>query len=237
MMKALAGCVALVCLSLATTGAGRGVQETKTGGAGVDRGTRAYDLKKRTLTSTAMPALTVKHDREMKYVGTQSFTLYDVAHAEQHFFVDADDENRVRRLYWVQFEGYLPTNTHTYNYKTTDLVKMGDFTFVSDSRAVHIPTVKTQQRPGSDGARARDFLEAKGYKFASDDMLWQRLVHMVDASKRDELMIIYMEDLGSSGLIAEDFAAKGKAASRWNEIAEGLLDRATGGLELKKMKK
>jgi hypothetical protein len=213
---------------------GGGRQEAKPAAASADRGTRAYDAKKRTLTSTARPALRIRHGKELKYIGTQNFTLYDVAHAEQHFFVDADDENRIRRFYWVQFEGYLPTNTHSYNYKSTDTVKMGDFMFVSDARPVHIPTTKAQQRPDSDGARARAFIESKGYRMASDDMLWQRLVHMVDASKRDELMIIYMEDLGGAGLVAEDFAEKGKAANLWKETAEGLRRRAADGIELKK---
>lgn len=235
MKIALACCVALTCLLVATASAGRGVvrQEAKPAAA-VDRGARTYDTKKRTLVSTALPAVSIKHGKDLKYIGTQSFTLYDVAHAEQHFFVDADKENRIRRFYWVQFEGYLPTNTHTYNYKTTDVVRVGDFMFVADSRPVHIPTAKAQQRPDSDGARTRAFIESKGYKLASDDMLWQRFVHMVDASKRDELMIIYMEDLGASGLIAEDFAEKGKAASLWKEIALGLRQRAAEGIEIKK---
>ena len=234
MKIALACCVALTCFLTAPATAGRGGQEAKPAAAALDRGARTYDLKKRTLTSTARPAVTIKHGKDLKYIGTQSFTLYDVAHAEQHFFVDADKENRIRRFYWVQFEGYLPGNTHTYNYKSKDVVKMGDFEFVSDSRPVHLPTAKAQQRPDSDGARARAFIESKGYKMASDDMLWQRLVHMADASKRDELMIIYMEDLGAAGFIAEDFAEKGKAANLWADISAALRERAKAGLELKK---
>ena len=240
MMRALACCVALTCLLTAVVAHVGAGQETKPAPATTaqsapsDRGTRTYNEKKRTLVSTARPALTLKHGKDLKYIGTQSFTLYDVAHAEQHFFVDADDEKRVRRLYWVQFEGYLPTNTHTYNYKSKDTAKMGDFMFFSDARAVHLPTAKAQQRPDSDGARARAFIFGKGYKLATDDMLWQRLVHMVDASNRDELMIIYMEDLGGAGLTAEDLAEKGKAASMWQDISEALRERAVRGLELKK---
>ena len=245
MKIALACCAVSACLLVATAAAvssavsgavsGGGRQETRpAAAASADRGARTYDAKKRTLTSTARPAVRIKHGKDLKYIGTQSFTLYDVAHAEQHFFVDADDENRVRRFYWVQFEGYLPTNKNTYNYRSADAVKMGDFMFVSDARPVHIPTTKAQQRPDSDGARARAFIESKGYRMASDDMLWQRLVHMVDASKRDELMIIYMEDLGASGLVAEDFAEKGKAASLWKDVSAGLRERAAAGLELKK---
>ena len=232
MNKALACCVVLTCLLTAPAPAR---QEAKPAAAESSRGARTYDSKKRTLTSTARPAVSIRHGRDLKYIGTQSFTLYDVAHAEQHFFVAADDENRVSRLYWIQFEGYLPTNTNTYNYTSKETARIGAFEFVADSRPINIAAVKAQQRPDSDGARARAFLESKGYRMASDDVLWQRLVHMVDASKRDELMIIYMEDLGSSGLIAEDFAEGGKAANLWEEVSEGLRLRAVNGLEFKKV--
>ena len=205
-----------------------------TAGTQVVRGERTFDEKKRTLFSTARPAVQLKFGRAFKYIGTQSFTLYGVAHAEQHFLVDADDEKRVRRLYWIQFEGYLPDNKHTYDYKITDTAKIGGYEFIADSRPVNIEAAKAQQRPDSDGARARAFLESKGYRMASDDALMQRLVHMVDASKRDELMIIYMEDIGASGLLAEDLSEKGKAANMWKGIAAGLLERAVGGIEMRK---
>ena len=237
MNKAFACCAVMTCLLLAPAPAGQGGarQETKPAAAASSaRGSRTYDPKKRTLTSTARPAVTIRHGKELKYIGTQSFTLYDVAHAEQHFFVAADEENRISRLYWLQFEGYLPTNTHVYNYRSRETAKIGAFEFVADSRPLNITAVKALQRPDSDGARARAFLESKGYKMASDDVLWQRLVHLVDDTKRDELMIIYMEDLGTAGLLAEDFAENGKAASLWKDISEGLRQRAVSGLEIKK---
>ena len=70
------------------------------------------------LTSADTPAIRLEFDKAFKYVGGQTFILYDVASAEQHFFVDADEQGRVKRFYWVQFEGYLPNNTHAYDYKS-----------------------------------------------------------------------------------------------------------------------
>src|SRR4051812_35220338 len=74
-------------------------------------------VKNQELISTGLPAIKIRFDKPFKYVGQQSFVLYDVANAEQHFFVDADKEGRIKRLYWIQFEGYLPDNSHTYRYK------------------------------------------------------------------------------------------------------------------------
>ena len=86
---------------------------------------QARSVKGQFLTSPEMPAVRMEFDKGFKYVGSHSFILYDVAHAEQHFFIDADKERRVRRMYWVQFEGYLPSNTHTYRYKVNKTANIG----------------------------------------------------------------------------------------------------------------
>src|SRR5437764_7787607 len=71
-------------------------------------------VKGQVLTSTAMPALRLEFNKEFKYIGNQDFILYDVTRAGQHFFVDADKPGRTKRLYWVEFEGYLPSKTRTH---------------------------------------------------------------------------------------------------------------------------
>jgi hypothetical protein len=190
----------------------------------------ARSVKGRVLTSTAMPAVRLHFDKGFKYAGSQSFVLYDVANAEQHFFVDADKQGRIHRLYWVQFEGYLPTNTHAYRYQVSKTVQIGGLEFIADAFPRNIKV--NPGRPDSDGARARAFLESKGYRMASDDLLMQRLVYLVDEAKRNELMIIYIEDLSAMNLTAADFAENGRAATRWNEISTGLLERALKGLKI-----
>src|SRR5262245_59203334 len=103
------------------------------------------------LTSKELPAVSLKFDTEFKYVGGQSFILYDVARAEQHFFVDADEKGRIKRMYWVQFEGYLPSNTHSYRYKSTKTVKIGGLEFIADGWARNVKD--SPGRPDSDGSR------------------------------------------------------------------------------------
>ena len=181
------------------------------------------NVKGQVLISSHNPAIRLEFDKGFKYVGSQSFILYDVATAEQHFFVDADDQGKVKRFYWVQFEGYLPNNTHSYDYKSKKIVKLAGIDFVADAFPRNIKA--NPGRADSDGSRARTFLEGKGYRLASDDILSQRLVHLVDEAKRNELMIIYIEDLGGSGLTAADLSPGGSAAGRWEETAKGLLDR------------
>jgi hypothetical protein len=187
-------------------------------------------VKGQVLASTEMPAVKVEFDKAFKYAGGHDFILYEVARAEQHFFVDADKEGRIKRVYWVQFEGYLPSNTHSYRYKVNKTVGIGGLEFIADAYARNIKG--NQGRPDSDGARARTFLESKGYRMASDEVLSQRLVHLVDEAKRNELMIIYMEDLSGMGLTAADLAPNGKAAAEWDAVSKGLLERAVKGLKI-----
>jgi hypothetical protein len=189
-------------------------------------------VKGQVLTSTAMPAVRLEFDKEFKYAGNQEFILYDVARAEQHFFVEADKEGRIKRLYWVQFEGYLPSNTHTYRYQPNKTVNIGGLDFIADAWARNIKA--NLGRPDSDSARARAFLESKGYRLASDDVMSQRLVHLVDETKRNELMIIYMEDLSAKGLTASDLSPGGRAAAQWDDMSKQLLARAINGMKIRR---
>jgi hypothetical protein len=191
---------------------------------------KSRTVKGRQLVSTYLPAIKLKFSKAFKYVGSQSFVLYDVANAEQHFFLEADNNGRIKRLYWIQFEGYLPSNSHTYRYKSSNTVNIAGLTFFADANALNITA--TTSRPDSDGSRAQAFLKSKGYRLAGDEILMQRLVHLTDETKRNELMIIYMEELSGMGVTAADLNKGGAAASRWNEISKGLLDRALKGMNI-----
>ncbi|HEX7956435.1 MAG TPA: hypothetical protein VF508_05815 [Pyrinomonadaceae bacterium] len=233
--------VVLLCVLTACVGASATAQTQEAQPAVPSSAAKAAPVSRKvrglTLTSDREPRVHIKFGRGFKYVGGQSFVLYDVANAEQHFFVDADAEGRVRRLYWVQFEGYLPTNKHTYNYASKNVVRLGGLDFIADAQARQIPPPPTDlaTRPAnkiSDGDHARSFLAAKGFRLASDEALWQRLVHMVDASKRSELMVIYLEDLGGTGLTAADLSEGGSAAARWETVSKELLGRARQGMTI-----
>jgi hypothetical protein len=113
------------------------------------------------------------------------------------------------------------------------VVNLGGFDFFADSYAWSLSG--GERRPDSDGAKARAFLAAKGFKMMSTEVLGQRLVHLVDAAKRNELMIIYAEDMTGTGLTAADLNEGGSARARWNEIAQGLLDRALKNMKVSKM--
>ena len=191
-------------------------------------------VKGRTLKSDSLPAVDLEFGKDFKYVGGHKFVLYDVANAEQHFFVDADKDGRIKRMYWVQFEGYLPSNDHTYNYKGTKQVNIGGLDFIADAWARNIKL--NPGRPDGDGAKGRAFLESKGYKLASDETLTQRLLHFIGEKKRDELMVIYLEDLSALGLTAADVNKGGKDEARWSGLADAVLARAQKDMKIRSRK-
>ena len=183
-----------------------------------------------TLSSPGLPKLKLKFKKPFKYVGGHTFILYDVARAEQHFYVDADKDGNVSRLYWVQYEGYLPSNTHTYDYSKSKQVKIGGLDFAADS--VPRKYDPADARPNSDRAKAIELLTAKGYKIASSDVMTQRLVNMTTPDNRNELMIISLEVLTPTGFTAADLSPNGKAADKWPGLSAGLLERAAKGMEI-----
>ena len=139
--------------------------------------------------SDSLPSATITLDSSLTYLGTQSFVLYNVANAEQHFFAELDGK-RIKRFVWIQFEGYLPSSHGRYDYSADSLIRMWDRPIYQSAM---LRTIPTTERSESDGARARQFLRDRGLVFNST-MLYHRLVSIVDDDKRNELMIIYMED-------------------------------------------
>jgi len=189
-------------------------------------------VKGNAIISKELPAATLRFPKGFKYAGGHAFILYDVARAEQHFYVDADAEGNVTRMYWIQFEGYLPSNTHAYDYNSPNRVNIGGFDFFADASPQKIDPKRG--RPDSDGNRAREFLKQKGFKIASDEVMTQRLVAMLTPDNRQELMIIYLEVLTPFGVNAADLAEGGKDRAKWPEMAAGLLKRAVAGIKIKK---
>lgn len=192
--------------------------------------TNTRTVKGQTLKSTGLPKLKLKFAKDFKYAGGHTFILYDVARAEQHFFVDADDNGNISRLYWVQFEGYLPTNSHSYDYKSPKTVDIGGLSFYADAGARKVDP--KQGRPDSDGHRANNFLLAKGFRLASDEVISQRLVHLIDKEKRSELMIIYLEVLTPFKMTSADLGPDGKDREKWPAMADALLERAKSGMKI-----
>lgn len=181
------------------------------------------------------PALRVHVPEGAAYVGGERFTLYGVADCEIHVFVEADAERRIRRFYWIQFESYLPSRPDArYDYGESDR-RMDLWGAAAWASAFAMTTARTP-RPGSDTERVRAILERAGYA-APPHMMAVRLVRLLDDPQgtgygRQELMLIYAEDMAPTGLTPDDVRTDGAPNARWTALEPPLIERAAAAFRV-----
>ena len=182
-----------------------------------------------TISSSHDPNIQIQLPKSAEYVGADRWILYDIADCELHAFVEAADKN-VQRLYWIQFEGYVPSRPdlgHTYDSPRHTNIDGLDFYLDTWPRSVNEET-----RSGSDREHLEKLIREKGYRMP-DGMMYVRLVHLLDQAKRKELMIIYGEELAPTGYAAADLKAGGKSHDRWPELENSLIARAKSSITLR----
>jgi hypothetical protein len=180
------------------------------------------------------PTVRIQLPKSARYAGADRWILYGIADCELHAFADVDAHNNVQQLYWVQFEGYLPTKPelkHTYD--SQQHARIGGMDFYVDT---WVRSRDASIEPGSDREHIEQLIRAKGYKMP-EGMMYVRLVHLLDEQKRKELMIIYGEDLASTGHTAAELQDGGKAHEQWPALQKGLIDRAQEKVTLRELDK
>ena len=173
------------------------------------------------------------------YVGSERFNLYGVADAEVHVFVEPDADRRMRRLWWVQFESYLPSKPqHHYDYSDNRRSVLGGTT--TWMRAGPTST-SHQMRAGSDRDHVVGILKRAGIGVPAEVMN-VRMVQLLDdpagtgKGARRELMVIYSEDLALTGKTLAELTTDGKPNEAWAPIEEALVKRATDSLSIERRK-
>lgn len=176
------------------------------------------------LVSDYDPAVTLRFDPAYRHIGGQKFVLYGNADTEQHFFVETHDDGKLKSVYWVQYEAYLPGKPWTYDYDDSPLrVTLGEYEFFADTAVVSFDPNRERRR-GTDGAMVRQFLASKGFVFPRE-FAYARLVYLTDESRQKELMIIFIDDLSPQGLTATELKEGGTEYARWPEVEQAHLDR------------
>ena len=177
------------------------------------------------------PAVRVELPRSVQYVGADRFVLYGIADCELHAFVETEPERKVERLYWVQFEGYLPSKPNLHHtYDSPRHVAIGGLDFYVDTEIIGRDE---KRKPESDGEHIRWLIRAKRYQLPAE-RISVRFVHLLD-DKRKELMIIYSENLEPMDLTAADLREGGKAHRQWPAIESGLIGRAKKKIAITKL--
>ena len=96
-------------------------------------------IRGHTVGSTHDPAVLIELPASATYVGADRWLLRKYADdIELHAFVDADRARQVRRLYWVQFEAYLPSRPELkHRYTSRRHVTLGGMDFFLDTWLEH----------------------------------------------------------------------------------------------------
>ena len=149
------------------------------------------ERKGQTIISDSLPAADLTFADDFHYVGSQVINLYGSAEAEQHIFV-AGPPGQIERIYWVQFERYLPTNKHIYNYRPERTTDIGGLQFIYDVKAFSDYSADMQN--GADAAAVAALLK-KNNLAPPARVTRVRMFHLPSADRRSELMIIYGEML------------------------------------------
>jgi len=184
-----------------------------------------------TLVSTGFPEGTITVDVGLTYIGGEAFILYEAARCEIHLYAEADERGRVFRLYWFQFEGYLPSATkRSYDYSgDPHRTVIGGHEFYDSVRRYNMEAVRGGWGDDSDTMHVMRQLEREGCRLKGDVMRI-RLVRLDDEKER-ELMIVYTEALERHGLSLSDFEGL-CGYSKWRKAGEALRSRALAGMKI-----
>lgn len=177
----------------------------------------------------------IRVPEKAEYLGSERFNLYGVADAEIHIFVEADAARKLQRLWWVQFESYLPgPMNHRYNYAEGNRpIELGGVRTWLRSGPV---STAAPMRAGSDREHVMGILNRAGISIPPE-MMNVRLVQLLDDPEGTgrgtrELMIIYSEDLALAGKTLQELTVDGKPNDRWAPIEKDLISRGTGSVSI-----
>ena len=187
-------------------------------------------VRGQTIISDSLPAADLTFADDFHYLGSQVVNLYGVADAEQHVFV-AGPPGKVERIYWIQFEHYLPTNSHTYFYSPERTVDIGGLQFIYDVQSIRDYSA-VELDPRSDAAAVVGLL-AKHNLPRPTRVARVRMLHLPSADRRSELMIIYGEGLPPDSKIPA--APEGTALDTEDPAAAKLiLQHALQGMTIRR---
>ena len=184
-----------------------------------DTSTPKRVIKGDTITSDKSPAITLKVEKSLKYVGVFPFKIRDVASGERHVWVEADKKKRVKRLFILQFEGYNEGSGNRYNYSPRNVTKLGDNEYNSNG-FFYSDVQYSKERPGNEAELNRRFLEEKGYRLDEEQLLYRFYRSLPEDEHRNEFLIFYIEPMADLDIALKDVSARQDSEREKQLIAE-----------------
>ena len=182
------------------------------------------EVKNNVLTSDATPKLTLKVASEFQFVGSVPFNIRNIAEGERFVWVVADATKHVKKLFIVQFEGYMPNIDSTYRFAITGPIHLGDYDYRHncwfwDNGA----DIASRQHPDADSSY--NLLVSKGYSL-DPELAMSRFARIVGDDRRNELIFFYVESLKDLGHKLSDFPEDKPRSAGPELIEKGLTERS-----------
>lgn len=154
------------------------------------------------LTSFDVPKVRITVDESLQYLGRFDFNLRDIAAGERYIWAETQ-EGRVKRMFIVQFEGFLPQVNHQYRFGMRTPVKLGSQTY-SHNLWFYNDEEGRGADPPNEATRTVKFLAERGLSLDTDLMM-SRFARIVGQDKRNEIILFYWENMRDHGVTAKDF--------------------------------
>lgn len=154
------------------------------------------------LVSSDLPKVRIRVDKSLKYLGKFDFNLRNIAAGERYVWAEAEG-NRVKRMFVVQFEGFLPQVNEQYRFRMRTPVKLGRETYSHNLWFYNDEATRSAQPP-NEAAYLTKFLAERN--LSQDlDLMMSRFARIVGDDHRHEIIFFYWENLRDHGLSAQDF--------------------------------
>lgn len=173
------------------------------------------------LTSKELPAIRIAVDPSFHYAGKIPFTIAGLAGGERYVFVDAEGK-RVKRMFVLQFEQWLPGIDETYRYDFTNARELGGHRWRHNIGWYSQSALRISQ-PGGEATAMHRWLEREGWE-VDDELLMSRFLTLGNPDRKSELILFYLERASDNGVtIAELDADESRAAAFARELEERSL--------------
>ena len=179
------------------------------------------------LKSSSLPKIRIQIDPSLNYIGNLKAVVLDNSEIDSYYFIDKTTEGQIQRILYFQFEAALPSSDKTYEYPHMQVIDLGEQAFGYDGGVRQFRQTKIdEQANNSDVRQTVDFLSDNQVQFIEGDFYGMlRFAKVLDDSRRNDLLIIYLERLEEAD-IPEDVVAKSRYSEEWSDYCKQLLARA-----------
>ncbi len=189
------------------------------------------------LVSEELPAIEIKVEDSFKYIGDFYFEIiansdeYEedqigkaVAAGNRYVFADYDSDQKIKRLFIVQLEGFLPQFDLQYNYNFANADFIGKNKYRHNTWFYNSKK-NAEENPQNEGAKTREFLEEKGFVL-EDEFMMSRFVGLASEDRKNEIILFYLEMLKETTGFTLQELEDSVSKEEFNTIRQALIERS-----------